>query len=236
MEAKELPINPEIDINERTQLKKERNKYFTKLQALLLIVATLIVCVGGGYYISDKYLWSNADKGRIDEQINYYKQLVDNEPNNPENRVNLGYSYFLKGDNNSAIKELKVATDLDSKYFGAYFNLGLVYIDEERYNDALKQAQKAVELGPRNFKAHLLAGIVYRNLKMYDEANKSLKEALKLMPTNTDTITEIGRVAEDQGSFKEAEKFFKEALTYDPLYKPASEGLERIAAKNKDNK
>ncbi|WP_223592172.1 tetratricopeptide repeat protein [Neobacillus bataviensis] len=235
MEARELPIIPEKEINERTKL-KEKSKYFTKLQAFMLLFAALIVSVGGAFFVSEKYLWSNSDQSRLDKQIDYYQALVDDKPNNAENRVNLGYSYFIKGDNDNAIKQLKVATDLDSKYFGAYFNLGLVYIKEERYNDALKQAQKAVELGPRNFKAHLLSGMVYRNLKMYDEANKSLKEALKLMPTNTDIITEIGRVAEDQGKRKEAEKFFKEALTYDPLYKPASEGLERIAAKGKDNK
>jgi len=235
MEARELPINPEPEI-ERTKFKKEKKKYFTKLQAALLLIATLLVSVGGGYYISDKYFWSNSNQDRINQQIDYYKSLVDAKPNDPENRVNLGYSYFVKGDNDNAIKQMKMATDLDSKYFGAYFNLGLVYIDEERYNDALMQAQKAVELGPRNFKAHLLSGMVYRNLKMYEEANKSLKEALKLMPTNTDIITEIGRVAEDQGKIKEAEKFYKESLTYDPLYKPASEGLERIAAKGKDSK
>ncbi|MGG3563724.1 tetratricopeptide repeat protein [Neobacillus rhizosphaerae] len=236
MEAKELPINPELEVNERTKLKKEKNKYFTKLQALLILVATLIISLGGGYYISEQFLWSKTDQARIDQQIDYYQGLVDSEPNNPEHRVNLGYSYFLKGENDDAIRQMKMATDLDSKYFGAYFNLGLVYLDEKRYNDALKQAQKSVELGPRNFKAHLLLGMVYRDLKMYKDANESLKEALKIMPTNTDVITEIGRVAEDQGEYKEAEKFFKEALTYDPLYKPATKGLERIAAKVKDNK
>jgi tetratricopeptide (TPR) repeat protein len=232
MEARELPINPEPEINERTKL-KEKKKNFTKLQALLLIVGTLLISVVGGYLVSEKFIWSNKDQGRIEEQLDYYKSLVDAEPNNPEHRVNLGYTYFIKGENSDAIKQMKMAVDLDKQYFGAYFNLGLVYLDEERYNDALKQAQKAVELGPRNFKAHLLSGMVYRELKMYDEATKSLKEALTIMPTNTDIITEIGKVEESQGNYKEAEGFFKEALSYDPLYKPASEGLERIAAKGK---
>jgi tetratricopeptide (TPR) repeat protein len=234
MEAKELPSNPEPEKSERTEKLKEKNKYFTKLQAFILIAATLIVCAGGGYYISDQYLWSSKDQDRIEQQLDYYKNLVDADPNNPEHRVNLGYTYFVTGDNDEAIIQMKMATDLDKKYFGAYFNLGLVYIDEERFNDALKQAQKAVELGPKNFKAHLLLGMVYRELEMYKEATESLREALTLNKTNTDVITEIGRVEEDQGNYKEAEKFFKESLSYDPLYKPASDGLERIAGK--DNK
>jgi tetratricopeptide (TPR) repeat protein len=233
MEAQELNINPNLEPSQRSQM-KGKSKHFTKLQALLLILTTLIVSLSSGYFISEKYLWSNTDKNRLNEQLDYYKGLVDAQPNDAEHRVNLGYTYYLIGDNKEAIKQLKIATDLDNKYFGAYFNLGLVYLKEERFNDAIKQAQKTVELGPRNFKAHLLSGMAYRELKMYEEANEALKEALTLMPTNTDTITEIGRVAEDQEKFEEAENFFKEALAYDPLYKPAAEGLERISSKTKE--
>ncbi|MCQ6278716.1 lipopolysaccharide assembly protein LapB [Bacillus sp. EB600] len=229
------PVNPEPENNDRTKL-QEKKKSFTKLQAFLLIIATLIVSLGAGYLICDKYLWPNKDEARLIEQIDYYKGLVDTKPNNPDYRVNLGYSYFLKGDNDNAVKQLQVATNLDNKNFGAYFNLGLVYNSEKRYNDAIRMAQKAEALGPKNFQAHLLSGMVYCNLKEYDKSLKSLQEALKIMPTNTDIITEIGKVKEGQGNYKEAEKFFKEALSYDPLYKPASQGLDRVAAKLKDNK
>ncbi|WML54731.1 tetratricopeptide repeat protein [Neobacillus sp. PS3-12] len=230
------PINPEPENNERTQLQQEKKKSFSKLQSFLLIFATLVISLGAGYFICNKYVWPSKDEARLYEQVDYYKGLVDKKPNNPENRVNLGYSYFLTGDTDNAVKQLQVAINLDNKNFGAYFNLGLVYNSEKRYNDAIRMAQKAETLGPKNFQAHLLSGMVYRNLKQYDKALKSLQSALKIMPTNTDIITEIGRVKEDQGNNKEAEKFFKEALSYDPLYKPASQGLERVAAKQKDNK
>jgi tetratricopeptide (TPR) repeat protein len=233
MEATKLPVNPEPEVNERTKLRKQN---FTKLQAILIILATLIVCLGGGYYISDKFLWPNKEQERLIQQIDYYKGLVDKKPNNPEYRVNLGYSYFLKGDNDNAVKQLQVAINLDNKYFGAYFNLGLVYNSEKRYNDAARMAQKAETLGPKNFQAHLLSGMVYRNMKEYSKALTSLQKGLKIMPTNTDIITEIGRVKEDQSKYKEAEQFYKEALSYDPLYKPASQGLDRVSSKLKDSK
>ena len=229
------PVNPESENNERSKI-QEKRKSFTRLQASLLLIGTLIVSLVAGYLICDKYIWPNKDEQRMIEQIDYYKGLADKKPNNADYRVNLGYSYFIKGDTDNAIKELQVATNLDNKNFGAYFNLGLVYNSNKRYNDAVRMAQKAEALGPKNFQAHLLSGMVYRNLKEYDKALKSLQEALKLMPTNTDIITEIGRVKEDQGNSKEAEKLYKEALSYDPLYKPASQGLDRVAAKLKDNK
>jgi tetratricopeptide (TPR) repeat protein len=234
MEAHELPNGKDTESRIDKGNKKKGN--FTKLQGFLLIFITLIACLVGGYYISDKYLWPNADEQHLLDQLNYQKGLVDKKPNDPENRVNLGYSYFLTGNNKEAIKQFKLAIDLDKNYFGAYFNLGLVYISEKRYNDALTQAQKTVELSPKNYKAHLLAGMSFRNLKMYDKAVKSLQESLTLMPTNTDVINELAKVNEEQGKYNEAENLYKEALNYDPLYKPAQKGLERVASKTTNKK
>ncbi|WP_066065455.1 tetratricopeptide repeat protein [Neobacillus soli] len=233
MEAQELPIIEKPEPEKETRAKK-RNGRFTKLQGFSLIIATLLISLIGGYFISDHYIWSNRDQSRIDQQVAYYEGLVSKEPNNPEHRINLGYSYNLKGQNDDAVKQLLIAIDLDKKNVGAYFNLGLVYNDQKRYDDALKQSKKAVELAPRDYKGRLLEGMVYRNLKMYKEALASLEEANKLMPVNNDIIFEIGRVAEDQGKVKDAEELYKKALSYDPLYKPASDALTRLAAKDKN--
>jgi tetratricopeptide (TPR) repeat protein len=232
MEAHELPIKEKPETNNETVTNK-KNDTFTKLQGISLIIATLLISLVAGYVISDKFIWSKEDENRIVQQVNYYEGLVSKEPNKPEHRVNLGYSYHLNGKNEEAIKQLLMAIDLDKKNVGAYFNLGLVYNAEERYDDALKQSNKAVELAPRDYKGHLLEGMIYRKMKMYKEALASLQEADKLMPVNNDIIYEIGRVAEDQGNVKDAEELYKKALSYDPLYKPASEALTRLAGKDK---
>lgn len=234
MEAQELPIkeNPEPTNETRTMKKNGR---FTKLQGISLIIASLLISLIGGYLICDKLIWSKADN-RIEQQITYYKSLVDKEPNNSDHRVNLGYSYHLNNQNDEAVKQLLLAIDLDQKNVGAFFNLGLIYTDEKRYDDALKQAKKTVELAPKDFRGQLLQGMAYRKLKMYKDASASLEEANKLMPANTDIIFEIGKVAEAQGKIKDAEELYKKALNYDPLYKPASEALTKLAAKDKDSK
>jgi tetratricopeptide (TPR) repeat protein len=232
MEAHELPIKEKPEVKNETRTDK-KNDSFTKLQGISLIIATLLISLVAGYVISDKFIWSKEDENRIVQQVNYYEGLVSKEPNKPEHRVNLGYSYHLNGESEEAIKQLQMAIDLDKKNVGAYFNLGLVYNAEKRYDDALKQSNKAVELAPRDYKGHLLEGMIYRNMKMYKEALASLQEADKLMPVNNDIIYEIGRVAEDQGNVKDAEELYKKALSYDPLYKPASEALTRLAGKDK---
>jgi len=230
----EQRVVEEQEINQKAPI--EKNKYFTKLQAFSLIFGTLFVSLIAGYFISDKFFWSNIDRNRLNDQLAYYKQMVDADPSNPKHLVDLGYTYFLKGDSEKAIKEYFAALNLDDNFYNAYLNLGIVYNDEERLDDALLQSQRAVEISPRDYKGFLLQGSIYRKLKMYDDAMKSLEDANNLMPANTDIIYEIGRVLEDQGNYLEAEEIYKDALNYDPLYKPAVEGLERIAMKDKDNK
>ena len=41
----------------REEKLKEKKDHFTWWQSLLILVATLVICVGAGYFISSKYLW-----------------------------------------------------------------------------------------------------------------------------------------------------------------------------------
>jgi tetratricopeptide (TPR) repeat protein len=232
LDLQQIQENNEKDIaGKENPKKKKKNGRIKWWQGLLLILSTLIISLAAGYFISEKYIWPKIDVDRVNQQLAFYKEKVEFEPNSSEHRVNLGYTYFIKGDNSEAIKQLKVATDLDKNNFNAFLNLAIVYNDDKQFDDALKFAQKAVKLSPRDYKGHMLKGIAYRNIKMYEESLASLNEANRLMPRNVDIIYEVGKLAEDQGLSKEAEGIYKEALSYDPLHKSSLEGLERVAAK-----
>ncbi|PLR91919.1 tetratricopeptide repeat protein [Bacillus sp. T33-2] len=220
------------EIEKAPSPKKKKNDRFKWWQSALILLLTLGISVSSAYMISDKYLWSDIDQNQVKQRLSHAKDQVDLKPNDSKARVDLGYAYFLNEENEEAIKQYKIALDLDKQNFNAYLNLGIVYNDEKRYDDALKNAMKATELSPRDYKGHLLKGMAYRNLKMYKEASETLAEADKLMPGNTDIIFEAGRVAEAQGKKDAAEEIYKEALSYDPLYKPALEALDRIASKD----
>jgi tetratricopeptide (TPR) repeat protein len=237
MEVQEQPLNEEQktrskqELDSKRETKKPKNEKFKWWQTLLILTMTLVISVGAAYYVSQKYLWSNYDNDQLKQKLEAAKTTVDSKPNDPKSHVSLGYAYFLNGDNDEAIKEYKLAIDLDKNYFDAYFNLGLVYNKENRLNDSVKMAQKASEISPRDYKGFLLKGMSYRKLKMYSDAMEALNQANKLMPANTDIMYEIGMVAEAQGDKKNAEQIYKDALSYDPMYKPALQGLERLAKK-----
>lgn len=215
--------------------KPPKSDHFTWLQTLLMLGLTFAISIGGWYYVGKTYVWTAVDMQRVNEQIKYYEQKVASEPKNTENRINLGYSYFLKGENDKAVGEFKQAIQLSKKdkieNFDAYYNLGLVYLDEKRYDDALEVFDKCTKISPRDHKGHLQKGIAYREIKMYKEAMETLEKASKLLPGNADIIFQIGLVAEEQGNKKLAADIYKESLSYDPLFKDAIQGLERVKSK-----
>lgn len=232
MSVTNLSINQHV-VNTPTpsKVKKVKKDSFTKLQSVVLILLTLAISVGGWYGVGKVYFWSDLDMKRVDAQLGYLQQKVQTEPTDPKTRVELGYTYLLKGQNDKAIQELNQALLLDPKSFDAYYNLGLVLLNEERNNEALEKFQKAVDLSPKDFKGHLQKGVAYRNLGMYKEASVSLAQANKLLPGSADIIYETGRVAEAQGQKDAAIEIYKEALSYDPLFKDAVTALERVEKK-----
>ncbi|MFZ3102433.1 MAG: tetratricopeptide repeat protein [Desulfitobacteriaceae bacterium] len=232
MSEANLPMNqptPGIVIPSKT--KKVKKDSFTKLQSILLILLTLVISVGGYYGIGKTFFWGNLDMKRVDAQLEYLKQKVQATPSDPKARVELGYTYFLKGKNDLAIQELNQVLLLDPKNFDGYYNLGIVMLDEKRYNEALEKFQKAVDLSPRDYKGHLQKGVTYRNLGMYKEASAAVAQANKLLPGNADIIYETGRIAEAQGQKDAAIDIYKEALSYDPLFKDAVTALQRLEKK-----
>ncbi|PFO00040.1 hypothetical protein COJ85_18600 [Bacillus sp. AFS076308] len=228
----ESVVQPNAQEPSREKVKKMKKDKFTWWQSLIILAVTLAICLSAGYYISDKYLW-NKQADQLDKQLTYYKEQVNEKPNDPKLRVQLGYTYFLKGDDSAAIKEYTTAKSLDKNYYDAYLNMSIVYDKEKRYDDALQMAIKAVKISPRDYKGQLLKGRSYRKLKMYDKATEALQEAYRLKNGNTDVIYEAGLVAVAQGKKKEAEQLFKESLSFDPTYKPALQALDKLNSKNK---
>lgn len=214
------------EVNEKPKQKKP--KTFTILQTILLLILTVAITSGGGIALGNYYFWNDLDMKRVNKQLDYYTEQARIDPANLENRIILGYTYYLKGNNKDAIKEFMYVLDQDENYYDAHYNLGLVYLEEERYDHALSSFNRTVEIAPKDFKGHVQKGIGYRHLEMYDEALGSLNEANKLNPGNADIIYQIGLVAEAQGQYDAAVSIYKDAAEFDPLFKEAVEALERL--------
>ena len=204
-------------------------KSFTLFQAILVVLISAAIFVGAGMTVGKMFFWKSVEDSRIDQQLAFYKTKVEAEPRSPEERVNLGYTYYLKGDDKSALQHLKVAVQIDPKFADAYYDLGLVYEDQTKYDDALESFANAAKLAPRDYKHFLQMGIIYNMQGKYQDAITALNRANEEKPGSSDVIYEIGVAAEKTGDKKGAKELYNTALSYDPNYKEAKEALARVS-------
>lgn len=212
------------------ELPKQKTDRYNWWQTVLILVSASVIFLSTGYFISQKYLWKDTNSAELQENIRIAKAEVKENPNEASIRIKLGYAYFLNKDYDKAISQYKTAKNLEDDNFDAYINLSIVYEKQKNTQEALEMALKAIEIVPLDYKGQLLAGRNYRKLEMFSEATTALDEALRLKPGNTDIVYEIGLIAEDQGKMEDAVTIYKEALTFDPLYKPALNALDRLAS------
>lgn len=205
-----------------------RDKSFTLFQAIAIILVSALVFVGTGVLVGKTFFWKSVEDTRIDQQLAFFQAKVDAEPKVPENRVNLGYTYFLKGNNDEALQQFKIAADLDPKYAAAFYNKGLVYEDEKKYDDALEAFSQAAKLAPRDYKNFLMMGVIYNKQGNYKSAITALNRANQENPGSADVIYQIGISAEKTGDKEGAKQLYQTALNYDPKYQDAKDALARL--------
>lgn len=223
--------NEILEEMEKTVNKEElpkKPKLFKKWQAALLIGLTLLFSIGGGITLGNSFINNDLDVQRVKEQLAFYEQRIQIDPNNFEYRVIYAYSHYLLGNHDAAIKELNWVLNQNPSYYDAHLNLGIVYLDLGRLDEAMFSFNEATKIAPRDFKGFMYLGRVYTEMERYDDALNALSQADELSSRNVNIIYNIGYVGEASGDYVFAESVYREALQYDPMFEEALEGLSRV--------
>jgi len=148
--------------------------------------------------------------------------------------------YANVGRLDEAIKEVKIALELDplSPMIHAY--AGLLYLRARQHDIALAELDKALELDPNFVPAHLTRVGVYLAKSMFEEALAELERVLPFFqPLSTAMKAEVGIVYAIAGRTEEAKRILREceeAYAHEPAEDVNPDGLATIHLKlgNKD--
>ncbi len=126
-------------------------------------------------------------ENRLDEAIVQFRSAAENDlfRNAFEAYNNLGWAYLLKGDLESAEKNLNLALKLNPNWCISHCNLGEVYIKQGKKEQGMASLKKATKLCPQYARPHLLLGIEYNREKKTPEACREFNAAY-----NADSKTE----------------------------------------------
>lgn len=105
--------------------------------------------------------------------------------------VELGWSYFNKGDVDTALKRFNQARIVDPKFAPGYFGTAYVYSVQGKLDLAIPYYRKSIDLDPSFSPAYSNLGLALLYSDNTSEAWPMLKKALELDPKNGDAHANI---------------------------------------------
>jgi Flp pilus assembly protein TadD len=109
-----------------------------------------------------------------------YQEAITLEPDYPDAHLNLGMTHADAGRIEEAMKELRIAIDLDASDPIPKHELAALMMDENDYRGAIAHLKDVTRLDPKNFEAWLDLGICYAQKGFYAEAERAYGKAAEL--------------------------------------------------------
>jgi tetratricopeptide (TPR) repeat protein len=91
-------------------------------------------------YLNDDYVLE------FEKSINYFKRIIDLDPENYRAYYNLGIAYFNLEKYKEALNSYETALSIKPDYKHGYYNIGLLYEATDNLEDALKAYEKALKI------------------------------------------------------------------------------------------
>jgi len=182
-------------------------------------------------YLARKAFADELDmKGRIDEAILQYQEVLRLEPDSVEAHSSLGIAFGENGQTDEAIHQFQEALRLKPDSVEAHSNLGIAFVRKGQIDEAIRHFQEASRLNPDDPVAHYNLGNILVSKGQTDEAIRQYQEALRLKPVDAIAHYNLGNALARKGQTDEAIRQFQEALRLKPDFADARKNLDSVLA------
>jgi tetratricopeptide (TPR) repeat protein len=207
----------------------EREEQFVPAWLAALVLVLLLGVMGlGGYVVRGVVSGESRQLDRAEEQIERWRDAVDENPDSIEARVQLGYAYQQDGRFDRAVGEYEFVIEREPGNTAALYNLGLVYQATGVDDRAERMFWKVLEVEPDHVLAARALGEMYAERKQYRSLLRAVRPVVRAHPEIADLQYLTGLGYENTGHPDWAAARYRLALKYSPGYKKAVEGLDRL--------
>ncbi|MFP6744384.1 MAG: tetratricopeptide repeat protein [Alphaproteobacteria bacterium] len=154
--------------------------------------------------------------GRLHEAGDYYRRVLDGEPDNPNALHLYGLLAHEQGDIATALQRIGRAVALNPQSALFHFNLGLVQGDDGDLKAAAGSYQQAISLKPDFADAHNNLGLVRQKQDRAPDAAACFEAAVTLQPDHVEALVNLGKARRDQGRPGDALRCFEQAAGLRP--------------------
>lgn len=171
----------------------------------------------------------NRNKDWKDE-ISFFNSTLKYHPKNARLYLNLGNTYYEKGQTDQAIEQYLKSISINKNYAVAYGNIGSAYLSKDDIDNAGKYISIAIQLQNNYPIAHYNLGIIHFKNKRYKEAIEELKTATDQLPQLYQAWNMLGRVSLALGKIDDAKQAFRRSLEILPSQDRIRASLEKLDA------
>lgn len=154
--------------------------------------------------------------GRLDEAEQGYRQLLGENPDDPDVLHLLGILRGQRGDLQEALRLVQRAGDLDPGNAACQHTLGEMHLSEGNLDEAARAYDHARQLNPNLAAAHAGLGQVALLRGDVDAAEGHFKVALRADENDVQSLTGLGNVAQARGDSQRAVQLLTQAAGLAP--------------------
>ncbi len=88
--------------------------------------------------------------GKLKESIKIFSKIIEKRPNFAEAWNKRATAYYLIGDFDSSVTDIKETLKLEPRHFGALDGLGLIFIHLQQFENAIKVYDEMLKIFPNN--------------------------------------------------------------------------------------
>ena len=163
--------------------------------------------------LSETFIEMGAPDSYFEKKYN----AIEDNPDDPIARIDLGVLYHGWDQTRNAIMEYEEALTLDPDNPFIYYNLAVAYQDMNLFEDkAIPLYMKTIELQPGYDNAHYNLAVSYLKTNRLEDAMVEYKKTLEINPNYAPVYVDYGMIQLREKNFDDAMKHYGKALEIDP--------------------
>lgn len=163
--------------------------------------------------------------GKLNEAYPLYREVLDQEPNNPDALHMTGVFASDTGNHESGAELILQALRINSDNPDYQNSLGNCLFALGMFEEAAAWYQQATALNPHSAQTWNNLGNALRKLDLLEDAEQAYKNAIDINPFYDDPYNNIGVLLKDSGRQEEALHYFQKALAINPAFGEAKSNL-----------
>lgn len=156
--------------------------------------------------------------GEYDKAITLFRELHEQEPDNPVIINRLSRAYADAGEGRNSFWVLRRALASEPVHYSVHLNIAPFYEARGDIDSALDHLDQAINANPSVAMPYTRKGLLLQKLRKYPEALAQLKLALDRSPTDPNALFYIGDVEIQMKNWAEGIRRFEQSVLVDPAF------------------